>query len=83
MSGSLTAEGRRAWAWLCAFSVPLLFAALAAVGFAVGTNPGAVAFLAMPWVWVTALALFLYRRDDAPARDALAPSPVHAPRAMR
>jgi hypothetical protein len=63
MARRLAAEGRRAWAWLCGFSIPILFVALAAVGFALGSNPGAVAFLAMPWVWVTALAATLYGRE--------------------
>ena len=76
----LAAEGRRAWAWLCGFSVPILFAALAAVGLAVGTNPG-VAFLATPWIWVTTLALHLYRRDaqgrsDVPAGHGTRRTPV-------
>jgi hypothetical protein len=66
------AEGRRAWAWLCGFSIPLVFAALAALGFAIGTNPGAVAFLAMPWVWVTALAVYLYRREASRRSDVAA-----------
>jgi peptidoglycan/LPS O-acetylase OafA/YrhL len=65
----LAAEGRRAWAWLCAVSVPVVFAALAAVGLALGTNPGAVAFLATPWVWVTALAVHFYRREAGRGRD--------------
>ncbi|MEX2206433.1 MAG: DUF998 domain-containing protein [Myxococcota bacterium] len=65
------AEGRRALAWFCSVSVPMVFAALAAVGFAIGINAG-VAFLATPWVCVTALAVHAYRRaaerrDDVPA----------------
>src|SRR5262245_37715904 len=72
LAGSFAAQGRRGLAWLCGFSIPLVFAALAALGLALGTNPGAVAFLAMPWVWVTALAFYLHRLEakrpgDAPA----------------
>lgn len=83
IAGRFAAEGRRAWAWLCGFSIPIVFAALAAVGFAIGTNPGAVAFLAMPWVWVTALAISLYRREarrrhDVPAGQGTRSRPVAA-----
>lgn len=55
------AEGRRAWAWFYPLAIPAVFLALAALGFAIGINPAAPAFLAMPWVWVTALAVHLYR----------------------
>jgi len=75
MASRFAADGRRAWAWLCGFSIPLVFAALAVIGLAIGTNPGAVAFLAMPWVLVTALAVHLYvlearRGTDVPAGHA-------------
>ncbi len=63
------AEGRRGWAWFYGTAIPVVFMALAAVGFAVGVNPAAPAFLATPWIWVTALAVHLYRlattRSDA------------------
>jgi catechol 2,3-dioxygenase-like lactoylglutathione lyase family enzyme len=55
------AEGRRGWAWFYATAIPLVFAALTAVGFAIGGNPVAVAFLMTPWIWVTALAVHLHR----------------------
>ena len=66
------AEGRRSWAWFYAVAIPLVFAALTAVGFAIGINPAAPAFLATPWIWVTALAVHLYQREaklrnDVPA----------------
>lgn len=54
------ADGHRGWAWLYGAGIPLVFAALMAVGFAIGINPAAPAFLATPWVWVTALAVHLY-----------------------
>jgi hypothetical protein len=65
-------EGRRGWAWFYGAAIPVVFAALMAFGFAVGINPVAPAFLATPWIWVTALAVHLYRRaaerpDDVPA----------------
>jgi len=65
-------EGRRAWAWFYGAAIPVVFVALAAFGSAVGINPAAPAFLATPWIWVTALAVHLYRRaaerrDDVPA----------------
>ena len=59
------AQGRRAWAWLYAAAIPVAFTVLAAFGGAIGINPAAPAFLATPWVWVTALAVHLYRREVA------------------
>jgi hypothetical protein len=76
--GAFAAEGRRGWAWLCGAAIPMVFAALTLVGFAIGGNPVAVAFLATPWIWLTALAVHLYRleatrRDHVPAgRDSSA-----------
>jgi hypothetical protein len=72
IAGRFAAEGRRAWAWFYGAAIPTVFAALTAVGLAIGGNPAALAFLATPWVWVTALAVHLYRReaerrDDVPA----------------
>jgi hypothetical protein len=66
------AEGRRGWAWFYGAAIPVVFAALTALGFAIGGNPVALAFLATPWIWVTALSVHLYRceaaqRDDVPA----------------
>ncbi len=66
------AEGHRRWAWFYAAGIPVVFVTLAAVGRAIGINPAAPAFLATPWVWVTALAVHLYRRaavrgDEAPS----------------
>jgi len=55
------AEGRRGWAWFYGAAIPMVFAALTAVGFAIGGSPAAPAFLATPWIWVTALAVHLYR----------------------
>jgi hypothetical protein len=59
------AEGSRGWAWFYGAAIPLVFLALAAVGFAIGINPAAPAFLATPWIWVTALAVHMYRRAAA------------------
>ena len=80
------AEGRRAWAWFYGAAIPTVFVALTAVGLAIGGNPAALAFLATPWVWVTALAVHLYRReakrrDDVPAGQEMRSTPVagHAP----
>jgi hypothetical protein len=80
------AEGRRSWAWFYGAAIPVAFAALMAVGFAVGINPVAPAFLATPWIWVTALAIHMYRlaaerSDDVPAgprtRSAPADAAIH------
>jgi hypothetical protein len=75
------AEGRRGWAWFYGAAIPVVFVALAAVGFAVGVNPVAPAFLATPWIWVTALAVHLYRRaadrrDDVPAGQGTRMAPL-------
>jgi hypothetical protein len=59
MARWFAAEGRRAWAWVYGVAIPVVFVALAAVGFAVGINPVAPAFLATPWIWVTMLAVHL------------------------
>lgn len=54
-------EGRRGLAWCAGAGIPAIFAALTVLGLAIGGNPVALAFLATPWVWVTALAVHLYR----------------------
>jgi hypothetical protein len=59
-------EGRRGLAWLYATALPVVFAALTAVGFAIGGNPSALAFLATPWIGVTMLAAHFL--PAAPAR---------------
>ena len=63
------AEGRRGWAWFYGAAIPAVFVALTAVGLAIGGNPAALAFLATPWVWVTALAVHLYRRAAGQRND--------------
>ena len=63
------AEGRRAWAWFYGAAIPMVFAALTVVGLAIGGNPSALAFLATPWIWVTALAVHLYRREAKRRND--------------
>ena len=66
-------EGHRGWAWFYGAAIPTVFAALTAVGLAVAGNPVAVAFLMTPWIWVTALAVHLYRREAERRSDATAP----------
>jgi len=61
------AQGRRGWAWFYVVAIPTVFVALTAVGFAIGGNPSALAFLVTPWTLVTALAVHLYRREAKPA----------------
>ena len=66
------AEGSRGWAWFYGAAFPVVFAALTAMGFAIGGNPIALAALATPWILVTALAIHLHqreanRRNDIPA----------------
>ena len=77
------AEGRRGWAWFYGAAIPSVFLALTAVGFAIGINPGALAFLATPWIWVTTLAIHLYQRaasqrTDVPAGQGTRSTPVAA-----
>jgi hypothetical protein len=74
-------EGRRGWAWVYGAGIPVVFMALTAVGLAIGGNPSALAFLATPWVWVTALAVHLHRLEamrsgDAPAGHGMRSTPV-------
>ncbi len=81
IAGWFAAEGRRGWAWFYSTAIPVVFMALTAVGFAVGVNPVAPAFLATPWIWVTALAAHLYRRaatrsDAVPAGQEMRSAPV-------
>ena len=80
-AGWFAAEGRRGWAWFYGTAIPMVFMALTAVGFAIGGNPSALAFLATPWIWVTALALHLSRlaatrSDDVPAGQGMRSTPV-------
>jgi hypothetical protein len=62
-------EGRRAWAWFFGGGIPAVFAALTVVGLAIGGNPTALAFLMTPWIWVTALAVDMRRRDSQRRSD--------------
>ncbi|HEY8943410.1 MAG TPA: DUF998 domain-containing protein [Polyangiaceae bacterium] len=61
IAGWFAADGRRGWAWFYGASIPVVFIALTAAGLAIGGNPSAVAFLATPWIWMTALAVHLRR----------------------
>src|SRR4030095_10464305 len=70
-AGWFAGQGRIGWAWFYGAALPMVFMALAAFGFAVGVNPVAPAFLATPWVWVTALAVHMYRLA-APQREDVA-----------
>jgi hypothetical protein len=81
IAGWFAGEGRRGWAWFYGAAIPMVFMALTAVGFAIGGTPSALAFLATPWIWVTALAVHLYRlaatRSDAvPAGQGMRSTPV-------
>jgi hypothetical membrane protein len=68
-AGWFAAQERRGWAWFYGVAIPAVFTALTAVGFAIGVNPVAPAFLATPWIWVTALAVHLYRRESQRRQD--------------
>jgi uncharacterized protein DUF998 len=72
IAGWFTSQGRRAWAWFYATAIPAVFAALAVVGLAIGVNPVAPAFLATPWIWVTALAVHMYGRESQRPHDVAA-----------
>jgi hypothetical protein len=62
-SRRFAAQGRKGWAWFYAVAIPAVFIALTAVGLVIGGNPVALAFLMTPWIWVTALAVHLYRHE--------------------
>lgn len=75
-AGWFAAQGRRGWAWFYGTAIPAVFIALTAVGLVIGGNPVALAFLMTPWIWVTALAVYLYRleatrRHDMPAVEGM------------
>jgi hypothetical protein len=73
IAGWFAAEGRRGWAWFYGAGLPTVFAALTAVGLGIGGNPIALAALATPWIWVMALAVHLYRREDQVGRRVTMP----------
>ena len=80
-AGWFAGEGRRGLAWFYGAAIPMVFAALTAVGRAIGGNPVALAFLMTPWIWVTALAVHLYRReaerrDDVPVGQGMRSTPL-------
>jgi len=55
-------QGRPGWAWFYRGAIPATFAVLTGVGLVLAGNPVALAFLATPWVFVTALAIHLSLR---------------------
>ena len=73
------AERRGAWAWFYGAAIPIVFAALTVVGLFIGGNPSALAFLATPWIWVTALAVHLYRREARRRSPAITTRAAAAP----
>ena len=64
LAARFASEQRRGWAWFYGAAIPVVFAALTVVGLGIGGNPSAIAFLATPWIWVTALAVHLWRRES-------------------
>jgi hypothetical protein len=75
------AEEQRGRAWFYGTAIPIVFLALTAFGYAAGVNPVAPAFLATPWIWVTALAVHLYRlaavrSDNVPMGREVRSAPV-------
>jgi hypothetical protein len=79
VAGWFAAEGRRGWALFYGAAIPVVFAALTVLGSALGVNPAAPAFLATPWVWVTALAVHLYLGGADEAELVTAPGGLTAP----
>ncbi len=57
------AQGQRGWACFHGAAIPIAFAAVTVVGSAIGANGAGLAFLATPWIWVTALAVHLSLRS--------------------
>lgn len=70
------AEGNRGWAWFYGASIPVVFVALSGVGFLLGIQTAALAFLATPWIFVTALAVHLYAVAE-PGASAVEPLLPH------
>ncbi len=60
VAAALAAQGHRLWAVCCAATIPVVLVVLTVV---IGYGP---AFLVTPWVWVTALALRMYRWAAVP-----------------
>jgi hypothetical protein len=83
IAGRFAADGRRAWAWFYGTAIPMVFAALMVVGLAIGGDPAALAFLATPWIWVTALAVHLYRREAKQSSDVPAGQGMRSARIAR
>ena len=80
-AGRIAAQGGRGWVWFVA--IPAVFAALSVLGLVVGVNPVAPAFLATPWIWMTALAVSLYRRATNEPRDVVAGHDTRTPLVAR
>ena len=81
IAGWFAAQGRRGWAWFYGAALPTVFAVLTAVGLAIGGNPITLAILMTPWIWVTTLAVHLYRGEakrlsDVPAGQGMRSRPV-------
>jgi hypothetical protein len=69
VAGWFAGQGRLGWAWFYGAAIPMIFLVLAAFGLAIGVNPVAPAFLMTPWVWVTALAVHMYRLEAKRSHD--------------
>lgn len=54
-------SGDRRRAWLFGLLMPIWFAAVTGLGLVIGGNPTSLAFLTMPWIWLTVLAVTLSR----------------------
>ncbi len=52
--------GERRWALITATLIPISFAALTVLGYLLGGNPVALAFLATPWIWLTTVTSRLF-----------------------
>jgi hypothetical protein len=57
------AQDRKGLAIVAATAVPVVFAAIVAVGFVIGVKTGGLAYLLTPWIYVTALATYLFARE--------------------
>lgn len=56
-------QGRKALAIVAVTAIPVIFVGIVAVGFVIGVKTGGLAYLMTPWIYVTALASYLYRRE--------------------
>lgn len=56
-------QGRKGLAIAALVAIPAIFAGIAVIGLVIGVKTGGLAYLMTPWIYVTALATYLYRHE--------------------